>query len=153
MKLRDKILYMSFGAMLVVLGMILNSLVSGDADAQTPTYFRSITCHDITIVDKNGKHRGYFGLPRGGKDVILHIYGDDGKTTVAHLGKNANDGEMMFLLQSKSKTDKREVSMGIDENGGRFDGFNKMGENVVRLAVGSSGGGGVDFRDKFGYVK
>ena len=34
MKLRDKILYMSFGAMLVVLGMVLNSLVSGDADAQ-----------------------------------------------------------------------------------------------------------------------
>ena len=29
MKLRDKILYMSFGAGLVVLGMILNSLVSG----------------------------------------------------------------------------------------------------------------------------
>ena len=34
MKLRDKILYMSFGAMLVVLGMVLNSLVSSDADAQ-----------------------------------------------------------------------------------------------------------------------
>ena len=34
MKLRYKILYISFGAMLVVLGMILNSLVSGDADAQ-----------------------------------------------------------------------------------------------------------------------
>ena len=34
MKLRYKILYMSFGAMLVVLGMVLNSLVSGDADAQ-----------------------------------------------------------------------------------------------------------------------
>ena len=34
MKLRDKILYMSFGAGLVVLGMILNSLVSGDADVQ-----------------------------------------------------------------------------------------------------------------------
>jgi len=31
MKLRYKILYMSFGAGLVVLGMMLNSLVSGDA--------------------------------------------------------------------------------------------------------------------------
>ena len=31
MKLRDKILYMSFGAGLVVLGMVLNSLISGDA--------------------------------------------------------------------------------------------------------------------------
>ena len=33
MKLRYKILYMSFGAGLVVLGMVLNSLVSGDAEA------------------------------------------------------------------------------------------------------------------------
>ena len=30
MKLRYKILYISFGAMLVVLGMVLNSLVSGE---------------------------------------------------------------------------------------------------------------------------
>ena len=29
MKIRDKILYTSFGAMLVVLGVVLNSLVSG----------------------------------------------------------------------------------------------------------------------------
>ena len=43
--------------------------------------------------------------------------------------------------------------MSIDKNGGIMDCLNKMGENVVRLAVGSSGGGGVDFRDKFGYVK
>ena len=144
---------MSFGVMLVVLGMILNSLVSGDADAQTPTYFRSITCHDITIVDKNGKHRGYFGLPRGGKDVILHIYGDDGKTTVAHLGKNANDGEMMFLLQSKSKTDNSIAVMSIDENGGRFVSRNKMGEGVAFIGVLADGGGGMQVNDKFGYVK
>jgi len=54
MKRRDKILYMSFGAMLVVLGMILNSLVSGDADAQGSGLdmdFRNITCQDIEIVE------------------------------------------------------------------------------------------------------
>jgi len=60
---------------------------------------------------------------------------------------------MMFLLQTKSKTDKRQASMQIDENGGRFDGNNKMGENVVRLVVGSDGGGLLDTRDKFGYRK
>ena len=52
MKLRDKILYMSFGAGLVVLGMILNSLVSGDADARggvKDATFRTITCRDIII--------------------------------------------------------------------------------------------------------
>ena len=34
MKLRYKILYMSFGAGLVVLGMVLNSLISGNVNAQ-----------------------------------------------------------------------------------------------------------------------
>ena len=52
MKLRDKILYMSFGAGLVVLGMVLNSLVSGDADAQVgwkDATFGVITCKAIII--------------------------------------------------------------------------------------------------------
>ena len=60
---------------------------------------------------------------------------------------------MAFYLQSKSKTDKRMVSMGIDEDGGRFDCNNKMGNMNANLGVGNDGGGGVDLRDKFGYVK
>ena len=52
MKLRYKILYISFGAMLVVLGMILNSLVSGDADAQVgveDAEFGYITCVKVLL--------------------------------------------------------------------------------------------------------
>jgi hypothetical protein len=60
---------------------------------------------------------------------------------------------MMFLLQTKSKTDKRQASMQIDENGGRFDCDNKMGENVVRLVVSADGAGNLDMRDKFGYKR
>ena len=52
------------------------------------------------------------------------------------MGKNTSENdEMIFQLQSKSKIDKRQVMMMIDENGGRFDSLNKMGENVVRLDV------------------
>ena len=50
MKLRDKILYMSFGAGLVVLGMVLNSLVSGDAEAQggvKDAEFNTVFCRAI----------------------------------------------------------------------------------------------------------
>ena len=60
---------------------------------------------------------------------------------------------MMFRLKSKSKTDKRETSMMIDEQGGLFQSSNKMGENVVRIGVHNDGGGVVDTRDKFGYKK
>ena len=104
MKLRDKILYMSFGAELVVLGMILNSLVSGDADAQEgvkDVEFGYITCKGL-IIRTEDKVRGYFGLDSGG-DAILEI-SDDGERPVAYLGKNTSkNDEMIFQLQSKSK--------------------------------------------------
>ena len=155
MKLRYKILYMSFGAGLVVLGMMLNSLVSGDAEAQgggDNTFLKNVFCENLVIRDKNGRWRGLFGLAKG--YAILKIYGDDGESTVAYLGGNTTENnEMMLQFQSKSKTDKREACMQIDEYGGRFDTRNKMGENVIRLAVGDDGGGGLDVRDKFGYKR
>ena len=160
MKLRYKILYMSFGAGLVVLGMVLNSLVSGDAEAQegledVVENFELITCKGLIIQDENGRHRGRFGLDsRGG--ATLKILGDDGETAVAYLGGNpyAND-EMNFYLRSKSfsETDERMIGIMIEENGGRFGNWNKMGEDVVRLGVGDDGGGLIGTYDKFGYVK
>ena len=79
MKLRDKILYMSFGAMLVVLGMVLNSLVSGDANAQVGVkdgVFRNITCRSLTIKD-GYKEKGYFGLaPDDSTVLVIYGYGD-----------------------------------------------------------------------------
>ena len=154
MKLRYKILYMSFGAGLVVLGMVLNSLVSGDAEAQggvKDARFGYITCKGLYIKD-GYKNKGAFGLSSNG-GAILQIFGDDGETHIAYLGENALDpnNEMMLKLQSKSKTDKREVSLQIDKNGGRFDSFNKMEENVIRIAVDSDGGGVMQTYDKFGY--
>ena len=157
MKLRYKILYMSFGAGLVVLGMMLNSLVSGDAEAQGGVkdgVFRYITCETLFtkkgILIKDGyKERGFFGLQTDGS-AMLEIYGDDGKTQVAYLGGNPDyNGELNFFLQSK--TGKKGSLMAIDENGGIFQSRNKMGESVVRIGVHSDGGGLVDLRDKFGY--
>ena len=52
MKLRDKILYMSFGAVLVVLGMVLNSLISGNVNAQVDVedaVFENITCRNAVF--------------------------------------------------------------------------------------------------------
>ncbi len=151
MKLRDKILYMSFGAGLVVLGMVLNSLVSSDADAQVgvkDATFRNVTCQRLIIQDAYMK-KAFFGLSSRG-DAMLTMYGVDPNHAVAYLGGNKEkNNEMMLQLKSKSKTDKRETSIMIDENGGRFDSLNKMGESVNRLAVGSDGSGGLDVRVKY----
>ena len=152
MKLRD-MMFLVIGGLLVISGMVLNTLLSGDAEAQggvKDAEFGFITCRSLIIKD-GYKNRGRFGVSSSG-DAILIIFGDDGKSTTAYLGANkAEHDEMVFRLQSKSKTDKREVSIMIDKNGGRFDSDNKMGEQVVRLAVGSDGGGSLDMRDKFGY--
>ena len=121
MELRDKILYMTYGAGLVVLGMVLNSFLVDDADAQGVSLgdmtFGYITCRGI-IIKTGDKVRGYFGLDSGG-DAILEISNDDGETPVAYLGTDINTDEMMFQLESKSKTDKREVRIQIYENGGK----------------------------------
>ena len=110
MKLRYKILYMSFGAGLVVLGMVLNSLVSGDAEAQGSVKdgrFRNIVCEGIVvkglgivIVDNELEQRGYFGVSADGS-AMLEMTGDDDKR-VAYLGGNpySTTKEMNFYLQS-----------------------------------------------------
>ena len=133
MKLRDKILYMLFGAGLVVLGMVLNSLVSGDAEAQSDGFnmnFGYIACRSLTIVDDNGKVRGRFGLNTY-KDAMLIIFGNDGKTVVAYLSGNEvyPTNEMMFRLSSKSKTDKRMVMMTLNDKQIEF--YRQVGYLVV----------------------
>ena len=147
MKLRDKILYMSFGAMLVVLGMVLDSLVSGDADAQVglkDATFGVITCKAIIIQGKD-ERKAYFGLDGSGDSGMLTMFGDDLSQQIVYLGRNQGENnEMLFALDSKSKTDKRKVRMYINENGGGFDCNNKMGENAIRLAVGLDGSGVIE---------
>ena len=182
MKLCDKILYMTYGVGLVVLGMILNSLIGTDADAQNNNgvlTIRELRCkrlvvgdedkqcilfngqmlcngvvsESFTIVDDKYNFRGVFGLSDAG-DAFLQIFGEDNENPVAYLGGKADeDGEMIFFVTSKSKTDTREASMYISEFGGRFECENKMGEHVVRLGVGDDGGGTLDLRDKHGYEK
>jgi len=142
MKLQDKVLYMSFGAGLVVLGMILNSLINNDANARgrvEDATFGTITCRDIIIKD-GYKEKAHFGLAPNGS-AILAMYGDDQIYKIAYLGENTSaNNEMMLLLRSKSKTDRREVMIMIDGNGGRVDCRNKMGGQIVGLGVADDGG-------------
>ena len=142
MKLQDKVLYMSFGAGLVVLGMILNSLINSDANARgrvEDATFGTITCRDIIIKD-GYKEKAHFGLAPNGS-AILAMYGDDQIYKIAYLGENTSaNNEMMLLLRSKSKTDRREAMIMIDGSGGRVDCRNKMGGQIVGLGVADDGG-------------
>ena len=148
MKVRD-LVFLVIGGLLVISGMVLNSVLVGDADAQVgvkDVEFGYITCKGLMIKTED-KVRGYLGLDSGG-DAILEISDDDGERPVAYLGKNTSkNDEMIFQLQSKSKIDKRQVMMMIGKNGGRFDSLNKIGESINSLEVGS--GGSLDVKIKY----
>ena len=188
MKLRDKILYMSFGAGLVVLGMVLNSLISGNVNAQVDmedavfenitcrnAVFETLECENALIENANGKDaifgnvvitddvacrnlaildvdegeaKALLGLDANGNGRLV-MYGDDSNYPIVYLGKNEKTNEMIFQLQSKSKIDKRQVTMMIGENGRRFDSLNKIGESVNSLEIVSDNGGSLDVRVKY----
>ena len=87
MKLRDKILYMSFGATLVVLEIVLNSLVA-DAIAKVgleDANFGVITCKAIIIQGEN-ERKAYFGLDESGNSSMLTMFGDDLSQQVVYSG-------------------------------------------------------------------
>ena len=103
-------------------------------------YFVMVLFLKVLLFDKYN-FRGLFGLSDAG-DAFLEIFGEDNENPVAYLGETADEnGEMMFQIYAKSKSNKSDVSMMIDPNGGRFDATNKLGENVAFLGVGNKGGG------------
>ena len=118
-----------------------------------PSHFATISPSRKSHSRQNDLAYLVFTLDTNG-DATLRIFGDDGKTPVAYLGANPKENNgMNFWLKSKSKIDKRSVTMTIGKYGGVFQSHNKMGEAVAIMGVGNDGGGLVDLRDKFGYKR
>ena len=148
MKLRD-MMFLVIGGLLVISGMVLNTLLSGDAEAQVgvkDATFGYITCKGLYIKDGYNVTRTYLGLrlsmerPDAGQPV-LQIYGDDGKSTVAYLGGNpSNNGEMNLFLSSKSETDKSTIRMGIDKNGGSLTIHDGEEPSTIGMGIDENGG-------------
>ena len=108
-------------------------------DSVKDATFGTVTCRDIIIKD-GYKERAHLGLAPNGS-AILAMYGEDQIYKVAYLGENTSaNNEMMLLLRSKSKTDRREAMIMIDGSGGRVDCRNKMGGQIVGLDVADDGG-------------
>ena len=158
MKLRD-MMFLVIGGLLVISGMVLNTLLSGNAEAQEnvkDTEIRTgvVVCETLFIAEDGdlNKMKAVFGVNPNGNKAILSIFGEKTGEVVANLGE-MDTGEMSFTLNTDSKTDKRETRLAVDKYGGRFQSRNKMGEGVAFLGVGSDGGGVVATYDKFGYIK
>ena len=88
MELRDKILYMTYGAGLVVLGMVLNSLIA-DANADKGSIdakFGEVTCRKLIIKDGD-EIRAVLGLDRTNlASLSIFDIGDGSHHRLAYLG-------------------------------------------------------------------
>ena len=118
MKLRDKILYMSFGAGLVVLGMVLNSLISGNVNAQVDVedaVFETVDCRDALI--KNIECENALIETANGKDAIfgnIVITDDVACRNLAIL--DVDEGEAKALLGLDTNGNGMLVMYGDDSN-------------------------------------
>ena len=110
----------------------------------------SLICENLVIQDKNARQRAFLGKDSNG-DPMLKMYGDDDKHEVAYLGVNTRSNEMMFELNSKSKTDKGKVRIMMSQWGGIMACFNNMEKPVANLGIGDDGSGFMFTTDKYGY--
>ena len=116
MKLRDKILYMSFGAGLVVLGMVLNSLISVNAQVDVEdAVFENITCRNAVFETVDCKDA--LIETANGKDAILGnivITDDVACRNLAIL--DVDEGEAKALIGLDTNGNGRLVMYGDDSN-------------------------------------
>ena len=97
MKLRD-MMFLVIGGLLVISGMVLNSLLSGDAEAQEglkDAEFGSVTCRKLIIKDGD-EIRGVFGLDRSDlASLSIFDKGDGSHHRLAYLGvEEVYDGKV-----------------------------------------------------------
>ena len=93
MKIRD-FFFLVIGGLLVVFGMVLNSVLVTDANADKgsiDTKFGKITCQEIIIEDENGKKRGEIHIDNN-KGCKISFYNETGIKTSMLGEKTYCDG-------------------------------------------------------------
>jgi len=167
MKLRDKILYMSFGAGLVVLGMVLNSLISGNVNAQVDVedavfenitcrnavfetvdckdaVFETVDCRDALIETANGKD-AIFGNIVITDDVAcrnLAILDVDEGEAKALLGLDTNGNGMLVMYGDDSNYPIAYLGENVKTNEMIFQlqSKSKIDKRQVMMMIGENGG-------------
>ena len=97
--------------------------------------FRNITCRNLIIKD-GYKKKASLGL--GGSDGMLTIFGDNPDSPIIYLGEKDGGSTMLVL---RTKNDSRMAVMSTENFGGRFECFNRTGNDVSSIGVASDGGG------------
>ena len=173
MNFKQKFFYMALGCLFTLIGYTLANL-NNDVTAQSkPTVVDEIVCRRLKIVDHQNKTVAIlsnYSDPRYGD--ILSIY-DTEKNRIVGIGRKTdntgyvvirhNSGTIAASIAVSSmdkegfiylldKNGKASVQLDSDEYGGRMAIFNKGEQNVLQVGVSNRGGGGIQVKDKHGYM-
>ena len=174
MRVKQKLMYMTLGGVLVLAGYILASFAN-DSVAQSGVQdvtFGKITCSSLDVVDKEGKrgvslYIGKYGAV-GEYGGVVRAFANEGLLSGVALFNTEYGGR---VVAHGKWEDYGEVALRNDENGGfvvafgkdggkallsnnRHGGemviFNKDSKNVLQASVADTGGGLIRTRDKHG---
>lgn len=150
-KVMEKIIFMTVGSLLTIIGYHFGSFDNNSADAQlnvqpvlTDGEFDKIRCRNIEIVDADGNTRillttdlfgkGFISIPHedGGSAVLLAVWDEDGYVTVSRTG------------------DKSAATLHTTKYGGQMSIFSKTGGNILQIGTTENRAGYLRTVDKFG---
>ncbi len=163
MKFGQKLGYIGFGALLMLISMMASSVLMPSLVAQRDK-FGEIECTGLSVVNANGKIRILLGAGEGGGG--LRVMGDGGKSVVIEtggVGPNVrlqsfpkgntvvlSTGERSIAIVNKLAEVAAEV--GVDEyNEGYVRVNNTIGKVRALMAVDQDGKGVISTYDKNGY--
>ena len=83
--LKQKTLYFVYGAVAMLLGVVIGAIVSPDSVAQSNGVFDEIICSKLIVVDNEG--RGAIQLSTEEEDRFVRLYDTEGNALVALAAK------------------------------------------------------------------
>ena len=135
---------MFLGAVIMLIGLAVGTIVSPPLGAQRNGVFDEILCKRLTVVDEDGNKAIILGSIEGLNVVIVL----DKQGEKAITLESFESGNSVVVL---NKQGKEAVELTDTEYGGRVSVYNNQGKNRVAMGVNEYGNGAVSTWDKNGY--
>ena len=143
MKRRICVRSMGLGAVIMLIGFAVGTIVSPPLIAQRDDVFGDIQCTGLTVVDKQGNVG--VALDTDDANGSVWLFGKDGGAAAMSIGA---DGGSVAVYNNQGTTC---ALVNVDEYGGSVSVTNNQGKVRVVMGVNKYGNGVVSTWDKNGY--
>ena len=151
-KVMEKVIFVTVGSLLTIIGYHFGSFDNNSADAQlnaqpvlTNGEFNKIRCRNLEIVDADGNTRILLAIDLF-ENGFISIPHEDGRSAVLLAVAGNEDG---YITVSKAG-DKSAATLHTTDYGGQVSIFSKTGENVLQIGTTENRAGYLRTIDKFG---